>query len=149
MSKNAQDAPTSATLPRNHEQSESRGQTGSHAFPQAVPPPLCGQLSGKVEAVGGREHREPGEGDRAGPASPSVRITLRLPPPLPHPPPRDLSPCRALPGGPWPQEVALRHLLMEEPCEQVTSPSQYCHQSKSGATYITWAPSLQFHVKDP
>lgn len=69
--------------------------------------------------------------------------------PTPRPPPRDLSPCRALPGGPWPQEVALRHLLMEEPCEQVTSPSQYCHQSKSGATYITWAPSLQFHVKDP
>ena len=98
MSKNAQDAPTSATLPRNHEQSESRDQTGSHAFPQAVPPPLCGQLSGKVEAVGGREHREPGEGDRAGPASPSVRITLP-------------SPGTRVPAGPCLEDHGLSKLL--------------------------------------
>ena len=57
MNKNAQDTPTSATLPRNHEQSENRDQTGSHAFPPAVPPPLCDQLSGQTGDAEGKWKR--------------------------------------------------------------------------------------------
>ena len=45
------------TLERNHEQSENRDQTGSHAFPPAVPPPLCDQLSGQTGDAEGKWKR--------------------------------------------------------------------------------------------
>ena len=135
MNTNAQDAPTSTTLPRDHEQPESRDQAWLSHLPTPRPE---ASSQGRLVMLRESGSTEPGEG---APSRASLPVCAD------HPPlPWDPSPRRALPGGPWPQQVALRHLLMEEPCEQVTPPSQHHHQSKSGATYITWAPSLQFHV---
>ena len=94
----------------------------SHGKPHPQPTPLTpprGQLSGQTGDAEGKQQQgsgstEPGEG---APSRASLPVCAD------HPPlPWDPSLRRALPGGPWPQEVALRHLLMEEPCEQVTPP---------------------------
>ena len=83
--------------------------------PQLSPHPCVTSSQGRLATL-----RESGSGGRQGALRARGRRQSRasLPVCADHTPlPWDPSPRRALPGGPWSQQVTLRQ---EEPCEQVT-----------------------------